>query len=72
MSTKIDHPTLPLVKAAEWGLVVLLALHMFFGARLLALELFAWPAGGNARTAWITFGAGGAFAAGLVFLVAVI
>ena len=30
---------MPLVKAAEWGLVVLLSIHLFFGLRLLALEL---------------------------------
>jgi len=63
---------LPLVKAAEWGLVMLLAVHMFFGLRLLALEFFAWPASGDARTSWILAGAGGAFVVGLVFLAGVI
>ena len=29
---------LPLVKAAEWGVVVLLAIHLGLGARLLVLE----------------------------------
>jgi len=32
----------PLVKASEWGLVVLLAAHMAGGLRLLALELLPW------------------------------
>jgi fumarate reductase subunit D len=32
----------PLVKAAEWGLVVLLAAHAGGGLRLLALEFLAW------------------------------
>ena len=32
----------PLVKAAEWGLVVLLAAHLAGGLRLLALELLPW------------------------------
>jgi len=32
----------PLVKAAEWGLVVLLAAHLTGGLRLLALELLPW------------------------------
>ena len=32
----------PLVKAAEWGLVVLLAAHAGGGLRLLALELLPW------------------------------
>ena len=34
----------PIVKLAEFGLVFLLAVHMFGGLRLLALELFPWPA----------------------------
>ena len=32
----------PLVKAAEWGLVLLLAAHAGGGLRLLALELLPW------------------------------
>ena len=32
----------PLVKAAEVGLVFLLAVHIFGGFRLMALELFPW------------------------------
>ncbi len=32
----------PLVKAAEFGLVFLLSLHLFGGLRLLALEFLAW------------------------------
>ena len=32
----------PLVKAAEWGLVVLLAAHLAGGLRVLALELLPW------------------------------
>lgn len=33
---------LPLVKLAEFGLVFLLAVHMFGGLRLLALEFLPW------------------------------
>ena len=33
---------LPLVKAAEFGLVFLLAVHFFGGLRLLALEFLPW------------------------------
>ncbi|MDS1138163.1 succinate dehydrogenase, cytochrome b556 subunit [Nitratireductor indicus] len=36
-----DHP---LVKFAEFGLVFLLAVHLFGGLRLLALEFLPWPA----------------------------
>jgi fumarate reductase subunit D len=32
----------PLVKAAEWGLVVLLAAHLGGGLRVLALEFLPW------------------------------
>ncbi len=33
---------LPIVKVAEFGLVFLLAVHLFGGLRLLALELLPW------------------------------
>ena len=33
-----------LFKIAEWGLVSLLSLHLFFGLRVLMLELTSWPA----------------------------
>jgi len=35
----------PYVKAAEWGLVVMLALHLSLGLRVLALEFLPWHAG---------------------------
>ena len=56
---------LPFVKAAEWGLVVLLAVHLALGARLLVLELGAWK---GMRTAWVGWAAGVAAAIGLAFL----
>ncbi len=34
----------PMVKLAEFGLVFLLAVHMFGGLRLMALEWLPWPA----------------------------
>ena len=55
---------LPLVKAAEWGLVVLLALHLSLGTRLIVLELGAWR---GLRPAWIGWAAGVAAAVGLAF-----
>jgi fumarate reductase subunit D len=45
-----DHP---LVKVAEWGLVVLLSLHLLFGLRVLALELTQWPSRRDSRTGWV-------------------
>ena len=59
---------LPLVKAAEWGLVVLLGVHLAFGLRILAIEFLPWR---GARKHWIGWGAGAALAAGLVFAAAV-
>ena len=56
---------LPLVKAAEWGLVVLLAVHLVLGARLLVLELGRWR---GMRTAWIGWAAGLAVTVGLAFV----
>lgn len=41
----------PLVKVGEWGIVLLLALHMTGGLRLLALEFLPWSEGQKARIA---------------------
>ena len=41
------------VKIAEWGLVTFLAIHMFFGSRLLMLELLPWRSPRADRAAWI-------------------
>jgi len=60
---------LPLVKAAEWGLVVLLGLHLTLGLRLLAIELLPWR-GLRERMVWA--GVGAAMLAGGVFLTGVI
>ena len=59
---------LPWVKVSEWGLVVLLSVHLTFGLRILALEFLPWV---SARKSWIGWGAGFAAAAGLLFVVAV-
>ena len=53
------------VKLAEWGLVLLLTVHLAAGLRLLVLELLPWR---GARHGWIGWGAGAAFAIGLAFL----
>ena len=63
---------LPLVKAAEWSLVVLLALHLFFGLRVLALEFTPWPSRTDPRLAWVVPGGAAALVVGLVFLVQVV
>ena len=33
----------PVVKFGEWGLVVLLSVHLLFGLRVLAIEFLPWP-----------------------------
>ena len=54
----------PLVKAAEWGLVVLLAAHLGGGLRVLALEFLPWRDG---QKNWIALAAGFSLAVGLAF-----
>jgi fumarate reductase subunit D len=58
----------PLVKFAEWGLVVLLAAHLGGGLRVLALEFLPWrdwQKGLAAAAAALVFAAGLAFALAL-------
>lgn len=59
----------PLVKAAEWGLVTLLALHLTGGVRLLLIE---FGRGTDLRRNWIAGGIGVAFAVGLAFALALL
>ena len=60
---------LPLVKFAEWGLVVLLALHAAGGVRVLVIEFRPWS---GARKNWITGALGCAAAAGIAFALALV
>jgi len=58
----------PLVKFAEWGIVVLLAAHLGGGLRVLAIEFLdwhEWQKGLAALAAAIVLGAGLAFALAL-------
>ena len=57
----------PLVIAAEWGLITLLAAHLAGGLRLLALELLPWRGWQKTLAAWA---AGFAVLAGLAFALA--
>ena len=57
----------PLVKAAEWVLVMLLAAHLAGGLRLLALEFLPWR---DWQKSLAAIAAGFALAAGLVFALA--
>jgi len=56
----------PLVKLAETGLIILLAVHLSGGLRLLALEFLPWSEAQKTRIA-LAFGL--ALAAGLLFFV---
>lgn len=57
-----DHP---LFKLGEWGLVVLLALHLAGGLRVMALEFLGWR---HRQKDLVALSAGFAFGAGLMFL----
>jgi fumarate reductase subunit D len=59
----------PVFKFGEWGLVVLLSLHMMGGVRLLLIEFGPWS---GPRKNWIAATAGFGAAAGLVFALALI
>ena len=59
----------PLFKFGEWGLVILLALHMMGGIRLLLIEFAPWS---GLRKNWIAVAAGCGVAAGLAFALALV
>lgn len=61
-----DHP---MFKFAEWGLVVLLALHMMGGVRLLLIEFGPWS---GLKKNWIAGSAGLSAAVGMAFALALI
>lgn len=63
---------MPAFKFGEWGLLIMLSLHMFFGLRLLALELLPWSTSRNARIAWIGWGFALSMVIGLVFVAGII
>ena len=56
---------MPLVKAAEFGLVFLLAVHMFGGLRLIALEWLPWSA---PQKTWASAAVAGSFLVSTTFL----
>lgn len=58
---------MPLVKFAEWGIVLLLAAHLTGGLRLLALEFLPWR---DWHKTLAAIAAGVSLAAGLAFALA--
>ncbi|MCP4188416.1 MAG: succinate dehydrogenase, cytochrome b556 subunit [Gammaproteobacteria bacterium] len=59
----------PLVKIAEWGLVMLLALHLLFGLRVLALEFTNWPNHAETLSKWVLPSLVTSVFVGIIFLV---
>ena len=59
----------PVFKLGEWGLVVLLAVHLMGGVRLLLIEFAPWSGPRKNLIAWAM---GCAVAAGLAFALALI
>ena len=60
---------MPLVRVAEWGLVVLLSLHLTGGVRLLLIEFAPWS---GLRKNWIAAAIGCGVVAGLAFALALV
>lgn len=65
----LSYTEQPLAKFAEWGLVVLLTLHLTGGVRLLLIEFGPWS---GLRKNWIAGSLGLGMAAGLAFALALI
>ena len=59
----------PLFKIGEWGLVVLLVVHLIFGIRVLILEFFPWRHLKDGRTNLVWVGCVSALVIGAYFLV---
>lgn len=59
----------PLFKFAEWGMVVLLSLHLTGGVRLLLIEFAAWS---GPRKDWIAAALGAGAMTGLAFALALV
>jgi len=67
LETALRFTDAPLVKIAEWGLVVLLALHLAGGTRLLLIEFSPWS---GLRKDWIAGAVGATALVGLVYALA--
>jgi fumarate reductase subunit D len=58
---------LPLVKAAELGLVVFLGAHLMLGLRVLAIELLPWSARDGLRLRLVYAGVAAVLVVGVAF-----
>ena len=66
LDTMLKWTDQPLVKIAEWGLVVLLALHLGFGLRILLIEYTPWK---GTRKPLIVLGSVAAVIVSAIFLI---
>lgn len=60
------------VKVAEWGLVMMLSVHLFFGIRVLFLEFTRWPGHVNDLAGWVVPCCIAALFVGTVFVIQVL
>ena len=64
LDAALQWTEMPLVRVAEWGLIVLLSLHLAAGMRLLLIEFLDWS---GPRKNWIAGGLGFSIAMGLAY-----
>ena len=60
----------PVVQVAEWGLVVLVTLHLLFGIRVLLLEFTRWSDGAANRAVWVIPSLVVALLVGVLYMIA--
>ncbi len=65
LDSALKLTTSPMAKVAEYGLVFLLAVHLFGGLRLLAMELLPWRA---PQKTWAALAVACAFLISMTFL----
>lgn len=65
----LAYTDLAIVKAAEWGLLILLTIHLIFGIRVLLIEFGRWR---GFRLGWVGAGFGAAALVGVAFILAVL
>ena len=69
LNAALTYTDSPLVKLAEWGLVMLLALHLLFGLRVLTLEFTNWANHAETLSNWVLPGIVTSLFVGAIFLI---
>jgi fumarate reductase subunit D len=67
LDASLRFAALPLVKAAELGLVALLSVHLMLGLRVLAIELLPWSARDGLRLRLVYAGVAAVVVVGVAF-----